>query len=95
VLYLVLLEFAVDQDGGLLRDDLPDLVGLAVVVLLAHVLIIMYSTWATIKIGTVNSRYLKFQGTVENILKYPKFQLSEFKDSLCKPLKTNQLHDDC
>ena len=31
---------------------------------------------------TVNSRYLKFQGTVKNSLRYPKFEISEFKDSL-------------
>jgi len=42
--------------------------------------------------STVNSSYLKFQGTVENSLRYPKFELSELRDSLCKPLKTNLLH---
>ena len=29
--------------------------------------------------NTVNSRYLKFQGTVKNSLKYPKFELSELR----------------
>jgi len=46
-------------------------------------------------VNTVNSRNFKCQGNVENSLKYTKFKLSEFKDSLCKPLKTDLLHDDC
>jgi len=43
---------------------------------------------------TVNSRYLKFQGTVGNSLRYPKFELTELKDNLCKSLETKLLHDD-